>query len=147
MNIEEKIREDMKKAVLRKDREQTETLRFLLSIIQKEAAIKGKLSEEEKIKILQRELKKKKEALELFAKAGRKELEQKEAGEIKLLQNYLPAQLDRKSLREIIRKKISQNPDLSFGELMGKVMAEVKTSAEGKVVAEVLKEEIVGKNK
>jgi hypothetical protein len=147
MNIEEKIRQDMKKAVLEKKKEQTETLRFLLSIIQKQAAIKGELSEEEKIRILQKEMKKKKEALEFFTKAGREELRQKEAREIELLQTYLPAQLDQNKLREIVREVIKRYPDLDFGGLMGKIMAEVKSSADGKMVADILREEIAEGNK
>lgn len=142
MGVEEKIRQRLRSAMLEREREEVEALRFLLSLIQKEEALKGRLSENEKIRILKGELKKKKEALEYFVKSKREKLIQKEKKEIALLESFLPKQLGEKALRKLIKEVVAQNPTLNFGQLMGKIMAQVGSQAEGKEVARILQSEI-----
>ena len=140
MKIEEKIKTDLRQALLKKDSAKVEALRYLLSLIQKQALRQpsGKLDEPAVQAILQKELKAKNEALAMFRKGGRQDLIIKEEAEIAILQKYLPAALSPEEIRKIIAEESGSHKD--FGALMGAVMARVKGRADGRAVAELIKE-------
>ena len=86
--------------------------------------------------------KKRKDSAEIYAKNGRQELADKELAEIKVLEKYLPAQLDDEAIKKIINEVIASLDDSmkkNFGAVMKAVMAKVGASAEGKKVSELIK--------
>ncbi|MDE7169599.1 MAG: GatB/YqeY domain-containing protein, partial [Mucispirillum sp.] len=83
-----------------------------------------------------------KDSIEVYAKNGRQDLADKEAAEIKVLEKYLPAQLDDDAIKNIIEKTIAsldENMKKNFGAVMKNVMAEIGNRAEGKRVSELIK--------
>jgi uncharacterized protein YqeY len=138
----EKIREDARQSLKSGDAKKAQALRYLLSLLQKaqESSVSGKVSEEEVLKILNKELKSKKEALELFKKGNRQDLAENEEYEINLLQEYLPKMMSAEEIEKVIEKKLAAGDD--FGAAMGKVMAEVKGRADGALVAQLVRRKL-----
>lgn len=138
----EKIREDARQALKSGDAKKAQALRYLLSLLQKaqESSVSGKVGEEEALKILNKELKNKKEALELFKKGNRQDLAENEEYEINLLEEYLPKMMDAEELEEVIKKNVAVGDN--FGIAMKKVMAEVKGKADGALVAQLVKQKL-----
>ena len=143
MSVEEKIRRDLRQAVMAKKGARAEALRYLLSLIQKQALRQesGQLGEQAQVAVLQKELKAKQEALEMFRKSGRSDLIAKEEEEISIVKRYLPAGLGAEEIEAIIKKMRAGGKE-DFGSLMGAVMAEVKGRAAGGQVAELVKKEL-----
>lgn len=146
----DKIQTDLKQAQLSKDEIKVSTLRLLLSEIHnseiqlgKEA---GKLSDEQLITIIQREAKKRKEAIEGFRRGGREESAQKEAAELKILENYLPVQLSDEELTKIVEDTITEVGASSMsemGKVIGQVMSKVAGKTDGSRVSALVKEKLI----
>lgn len=104
-----------------------------------------KLTAEEIIKILKSEVKKRKEAIELYQRASRNDLVEKEQKEIEIINKYLPPVLPEKDLRNKVREVIEEVGALGpadLGKVMGPVMAALKGAADGKIVNQLVKEEL-----
>ncbi len=104
------------------------------------AAIK-ELDDECIIKVVASSIKKRKDSAEIYIKNSRQDLADKEL-EIKVLEKYLPAQLDDESIKAVINEVIASlddNMKKNFGAVMKNVMAKVGSSAEGKRVSELIK--------
>lgn len=101
--MEEKIRSDLKSAQLSKDELTVSTLRLLLSEIHNAKIAKGSdVSDEDIIKIIQKEVRKRKEAGIGFRSGGREDQAEKEDMEAGLLRKYLPEQLSNEELTKIV---------------------------------------------
>ena len=103
----------------------------------------SQLVEEEITKIISSEIKKRKEAVDLYKKGNRAELAEKENKEIKILQSYLPKQLSEEEVRNIAKRMIEKTgaKDIkSMGMVMKEVMPEVKDRADNSLVSRVVKE-------
>lgn len=145
MNLFNKIRDDAKKALKQGDSARLETLRFLISLIEKKdlSMEVGKMTEADVMNVLQTEMKRKKESREVFLKAGRKDLSDQTEEEIRVLSEYLPQQLSLEKLEETVKKVIKETgSEQGFGIIMGKVMGEVKGMADGAWVAQVVKKHL-----
>ena len=142
----DKIQEDLKKAQLARDEVKVSTLRLLLSEIKNgEIAKGGNLGDEDIVSVVQREVKKRKEAAAGFRSGGREESAQKEEAELQVLQNYLPSQLSNEELTKIIEESINKLGAKSIadmGKVIGAVMGKVKGTAEGSVVSSLVKEKL-----
>ncbi|MCD6225833.1 GatB/YqeY domain-containing protein [bacterium] len=135
-----KIHQEIKKAVVARDQKKAESLKYLFSLLEKELMREGKLTEEEAVRILQKELKSKKEALSLFEKGGREDLVANEKREIALLEEFLPPEMSEEEIRKIVREVCQQTGD--FGQVMGMVMKKLQGRAEGSKVAEIVRQEL-----
>ena len=140
-----RLREDLKTALLGGDKERAGVLRFLLAEIhnkeKEKQAGEQSLSEEEAISVLQKEMKKRKEAVELFKKGGRDDLIKKEEAEIAVIESYLPKQLTPAEIKAVI-DKIFESGSKDFNSLMREAMKELKGRADGRVVSELVKEKL-----
>ncbi len=122
-------------------------LRLLLaSIHNKEIALRQgepvELTDEQIIEVIKSEIKKRKEAAELYGQGKRADLADKEKSELEILRKYLPAQLSELELEEIVKQVVGTMPEVSqkdFGKIMGQVMAKAKGKAEGGKVGEMVK--------
>lgn len=128
------------------DTKLTGLLRFLTAQIQskqkeKFGAKEGTLSDEEVLDVLKREAKKRKEAISLFEQGGRKDLADKEKEELELMSKYLPAELGKEEIRKVVKEIVSSGVT-DFGKTIKEVMARLKGQADGKLVSEVIKEEL-----
>lgn len=122
-------------------------LRYISSQIKYEEINKQKeLTDEEVIALLQKEVKKRQEAILLFKKAGRSELVEDEEEQIVVIKRYLPRQLSNDELSKIVDEVISSSPDLgNVGKIIGLVMAKVKGQTDGAVVAGLVKQKLSAK--
>lgn len=143
-----KIKEDLKKAQKNKEETKVSILRMLLAEIKnEEIALKKKegLTDDEVLSVIQRNVKRHKDSIESFKKGKREDLVEKEEEELKILKNYLPEELSEEELEKIVSQKIEElkaSGPSDFGKVMGAVMAEVKGRAEGKKVAQIVKEKL-----
>lgn len=122
------------------------TLRMMKSAI-KNAEIakrgKGDLTEEDVMGVLSTMVKQRKESVEQYMNANRKDLADKENAEISIIQAYLPEQLSSEKLDEIIQSAIKEAGVASakeMGKLMKELMPKVKGKADGKLVNQRVKE-------
>lgn len=139
MTLREQIQADVKQAMRTGERERLAALRLLLSELQKAE----KDGQDDELTVLRRERKRRLEAAEAYADAGRADLEAKERFEADLISTYLPAQLDESQLREIVERAISDSGAQSvkdMGLAMKSAMAAVDGRAEGRRVSELVKE-------
>ena len=143
MTLKEQILEDIKHYMKEKDNVALNAVRMLKSDVKNAeiAAIK-ELDDEGVIKVVASSIKKRKDSAEIYIKNGRQDLADKELAEIKVLEKYLPAQLDDEAIKAVITEVISSlddNMKKNFGAVMKNVMAKVGSSAEGKRVSELIK--------
>lgn len=144
----EKIQADLKRAQLNKEEIKISTLRLLLSEIHNAQIAKGeKLTEQDLVGIIQREVKKRKEAAAGFRQGGREESALKEETEAEVLVAYLPKQLSDEDLEKIIDKVISQTGATQIsemGKVIGAVIGQVAGQAEGSRVSGLVKSKLNG---
>lgn len=143
MTLKEQILEDIKHYMKEKDNVALNAVRMLKSDVKNAeiAAIK-ELDDEGIIKVVASSIKKRKDSAEIYIKNGRQDLADKELAEIKVLEKYLPAQLDDEAIKSVINEVIASLDDSmkkNFGAVMKNVMAKVGSSAEGKKVSELIK--------
>ncbi|MGI7194973.1 GatB/YqeY domain-containing protein [Campylobacter coli] len=126
MNLKEQILNDIKEAMKQKDDFKRDTLRTLNAAFkQVEVDERIKLSDERILKIIASEIKKRKDAIELYSKGGREDLAQKEQKEIALFESYLPQQLSDEELQAALKEMIA-NLGVSSLKDQGLVMKEAK---------------------
>ena len=142
----DKIQADLKQAQLSRDEVKVSTLRLLLSEIKNaEIAKGGDLGDPDIVSIVQKEVKKRKEAAIGFRFGGREEQAKKEEAESLILEGYLPAQLQLEELTKIVESSITElgaNSIQDMGKVIGAVMAKVKGQADGGVVSVLVKEKL-----
>lgn len=142
-NIDKQIAEAMKA----KDEVRLSTLKLLSSSLHYEKIDKQHdLTEEEEIVVVQREAKKRKDAIEAYEKAGVTDRADKEKKELEVLAEFLPEQLSDEELEKMVESAIKETGASSvadMGKVIGKVMGEAKGKADGKKVSELAKEKLV----
>lgn len=143
MNLKEQILNDIKEAMKNKDEFKRDTLRTLNAAFkQVEVDERIELDNERIYKIISSEIKKRKDASELYTKANREDLAQKEQNEIKLFETYLPKQLSDEELYTALKTLLEELNIHSLKE-QGKAMKEAKakfgSSVDGKRLNEALR--------
>ncbi len=132
MALKERIQEDMKAALRSGEKERLITIRMLLAgIKQREVDERIQLDDAQVMSVLEKMIKSRKESVVQFEAGGRADLVARETAEIALLQTYLPAQLSDAEIDQLIADAIAATGATSVKD-MGKVMAVIKTQAQGK---------------
>ena len=144
MSVEKQLLEDMKLAMKSGKKIELDTIRMVRAQI-KSASIdkKDDLDEAEVAKVLQKEAKKRKEAIEMYQKGNREDLVKKEESELYIISKYLPEQLSEKDIEDIISaavKSLQVTSEKDMGRVMGAVMPKVQGKADGKLVVQKVKE-------
>ena len=144
--MKQKLKVDLKSAMRARESEQVGTLRLLLSEIQNaEIKKKGELDPDECLTVLTREVKKRREAAEAFAKGDRPEMAQKELQELAILETYLPKAMTEVDVRALVAEIIAQVQPQSMrdmGKVMGPLMGKVKGRFDGKAASVIVREEM-----
>ena len=104
MSTIEKLKEDLKTYMKAKDMVSLNTVRGILNEINIREMKNIKITDEEVIKVLRSEAKKRKESIETFEKAGRTDLTEKESKELKIIEGYLPAEISDEELPQNLKK-------------------------------------------
>lgn len=139
----ERIEEDLRTSMKGKDAAKTSCLRMLKAALQLMEAEKGRthpLSDEEVLSAVERLIKQRREAAELYQKAGAQERAEEELEDISILQTYLPPQLSDEEITSMIEQLVREAPEgakVNLGWLMKELMPRVKGRAEGGRVREL----------
>ncbi len=146
MNLLEKINSHIKEAMKGGDSFKVGTLRMVVSAIQnreieKRAKSSDPLTEEEIIEVLRREVKKRRESIEIYGSAGRGDLKEKEELELKVIQAYLPAELTEEEIEKIVVQVMSGG-ERELGKIMKAVKEQTLGRADGKLVSEIVKKHL-----
>lgn len=148
--LKERLRSDLTDAIKDRDKVRSGTIRMVLTAIT-EAEVAGseaiELSDQQVLDVVIKEAKKRREAEEAYANAGRTELAEKEHAESKVLADYLPRQLTEAEIAALVADAIATAGAAELGmRAMGKVMAQVtpqtKGRADGSVVAAEVKRQL-----
>ncbi len=131
---------DMKTAMKEKDTVKKGVINLLRAGIQnQELALQRELTEEEELKVVQRELKQTKQSLEEGEKAGREDIVSAEKEKIAIIETYLPKQLSHEEILQLI-ETLGITKETPMGQAVGQVMKETAGRAEGKVVSQAVKD-------
>ena len=98
-------------------------------------------TDEEVVEVLRRGIKRRRESVEMYAKAGRDELAEKERAEIAVLEEFLPAAVDEGELRAAVQAAIAGGAT-TIGAVMGRVLPQFKGRAEGSAINAIAREEL-----
>jgi hypothetical protein len=148
MNLKDKINEDLKASMKAGDKVRTDAIRSLrAAIIEFEkSGAEREMSPDDEMKILMSAAKKRREAIEMYDQHNRPELATKERTELAVIQEYLPKQLSREEvatrIREVIRESGAAGPQ-DTNKVIPLIMKEMKGKADGKMVQEIVKEELM----
>ncbi|HWQ81837.1 MAG TPA: GatB/YqeY domain-containing protein [Ignavibacteria bacterium] len=149
MNLKEKINEDLKNAMKAQDAFRTETLRSIRAEILKmdKSGMNREMNEEEELQLLTRQVKMRKESIEMFQNAGRTDLVERESKQMEIINEYLPKQISREEAEKIIFGIIEStgaSTPKDIGKVMGPVMKELKGKFDGKLIQEIVKGRLGG---
>ncbi len=143
MSYIENIQADLKAAMLNKESDKVRTLRMLISKLrEKKIALMKDLEESDELAILKKAAKERQDSISTYLNANREDLADIEKGELKLIQTYLPPEMDDAAVEIIVKKVIADTGASSMGEMgrvMGASMKEVAGQADGKRVQAIVK--------
>ena len=132
MTLKERITEDMKSAMRAGEKERLATIRLALARIkQREVDERITLDDGQVLAVLEKMIKERKESISHFQAGGRADLVAKESAEVTVLEAYLPARMTDAELDALIAAAIASTGAASAKD-MGKVMAVVKSQAQGR---------------
>jgi uncharacterized protein len=135
MNLKERVNADVKQALLAGDKKRVVVLRGLKSVILNEEVAKSKrdegLSDEVIVSLFQKEVKKRKEAIELYRNANEEERAHQEEYEVTIISEYLPEMLSEDKLRAVIDEVVAELGEVNMSK-MGQVIGEVKKRTQGR---------------
>jgi len=149
MTLEEKINQAIKEAMLARAKERLEALRSVKSgiiLLKTDKGPSHEVTTDEELKMLQRQVKQRKESAEIYSQQNRPELAEKELAEAKIIEEFLPAQMSAEELESKVKAIIAQVGAQSakdMGKVMGVASKELAGKAEGKAISEMVKKLLV----
>ena len=155
MSLVEKIHEDMVGAMKQRSVDRLSTLRMVKSALKnKEIEQRSPVTDAQAIQVLTTLIKQRRDSIEQFTKGNRPELAEKEAAEIKVIEEYMPKAAGENELRQLVTETVaelrSQGTQLGpkdMGSVMKAVQARIQTSglrADGRVVSDMVKSALAG---
>ncbi|MFQ5559259.1 MAG: GatB/YqeY domain-containing protein [Nitrospinota bacterium] len=146
MSLKEKLLQDMKEAMKKKETERLSTIRMIrASIKNSEIDLGRELSEEDVLGVLARGIKQRKDSFTQYTNAGREDLAAKEEKEIQILMSYLPEQATEEELETRVREVIKETGASSqrdMGKVMKIIVSEFKGKADGGVINAIVKKSL-----
>ena len=140
------LQDELKIAMKARDKAAMRGLRNIIGKLKASQIDKGEpLTKEEALKILKSAAKQLRESVEQYKKGDRDDLAEKELFELSLLDKYLPEQLSEGELRKIVKETIQTSGAKSMqdmGRVMGMLMKELAESVDGKLVQQIVQEEL-----
>lgn len=146
MNLFDQISEDIKKAMLAKEKVALDALRGIKKEFLEAKTAKGsdgELHDDQALKILQKMVKQRKESAEMYIAAGRQELADDELAQVKVIEQYLPKQMSEEELTAALQTIIAQvgaSGPQDMGKVMGTATRQLAGKAEGRLISQKVKE-------
>ena len=148
MSLRDEILRDTKEAMRSRDRPRVEALRMLSAALKNDEIERRRtLSEDEEMAVLRRQLKQREESAEAFRKAGREEQAQAEDTEAEIVRRYLPTPLSNEEVTRIVEEAINEVGATSMkdmGAVMGRTTARAGNRADGRRLAQLVRERLQG---
>jgi uncharacterized protein YqeY len=142
MTLKERLQEDLKTAMKSKDSLRLSVIRLAKAAMMNLEIARGhELNDQEVIEVLAKEAKQRNDSIPEYEKAGRTDIIETLHHEIKILQEYLPAQLSENELRELVKATISEvgaSGKKDMGKVMAALMPKTKGRADGKLVNQIV---------
>lgn len=147
MSLQENINEQLKTAMKAKDTVALESLRAIKTAITmaKTQAGAKELNLEDEIKLIQKLVKQRKDSAEIFHQQGRVDLAEPEEAQIKIIEQFLPEQLDEAAITEIVTRiiaKIGAAGIKDMGKVMGMASKEIAGKADGKTISTIVHQKL-----
>ena len=150
MSLKTTIDNDIKKAMLAKNKEELDALRSIKSMILLAETEKGgsnELATDVENKLLMKAAKQRKESAEIFQKEGRQDLAQRENLQLDIISRYLPKQLSEEEITSQVKAIIDQvgaKGPQDMGKVMGTATKTLAGKADGKVISEIVRKLLAG---
>lgn len=145
MSLKQQIDNDIKKAMLAKNKEELDALRSIKSLIllaETDKSAASEISSDTENKLLMKAAKQRKESADIFQQQNRKDLADKELVQLEIINRYLPKQLSleeiEKAVRSIIEQVGAKGPQ-DMGKVMGAATKTLAGQADGKVISDLVK--------
>jgi uncharacterized protein YqeY len=146
MSVIADIESELKEARLARDNQRRDALALLLSALRSaQKELRRELSEDESLQVLQRERKKRSEAMEAYDAAGREEQADREEFELEVIEEFMPEPLSEDDVEEIVDNVIAEVGATSIrdlGRVMAGVMPQVSGRADGSTVSQLVREKL-----
>lgn len=146
MTLQEQLLQDMKTAMKAKDQRRLGTIRYLRSAIKnKEIEVGEPLDDDGVLRVVSTLVKQHKDSIEQYQQGGRGDLVEQEQAGLEVLQAYLPQQLSEAELRQLVAEAIEAVQATSvkdMGKVMKAIMPKVQGRADGKLVNQLVKEQL-----
>lgn len=147
MALKDQLQADLKSAMKNKNKIQKSTVTMIrAAILQVEKDQKIELEDEAILDIIAKQLKQRRDGLAEFEKAQRDDLIQQALAEIAVIESYLPKQLTKEEIQEIVKETIEETGAIDakdMGKIMGALMPKVKGRADGKLVNQIVREQLM----
>ncbi len=149
MPLKEQLNEDLKAAMRARDENRLSAIRMLKAAISnleiartdpKNKDYQKPVTEADLVGVVDRQIKQRREAIELYEKGNRPELAAKEAVEIKALEGYMPKQMTREEIKAEVQAIIAELGTKEFPKVMREAATRLKGRADGKTISEIVKE-------
>ena len=149
MPLKDQLSEDLKAAMRAKDETRMNAIRMLKAAITnfeiartdaKSKDFDKPITENDRLGVVEKQIKQRRESIEMYNQGNRPELAAKEAAEIAVLEVYLPKQLTRDEIKTEVQTIITQLSTKEFPKVMREAAARLKGRADGKLVNEIVKE-------
>lgn len=146
--LKQSIRADLKTAMKAKEKQRTSAIRALLAAIQAEETngSRHELEDADILKVIAREIKKRRESAEVYEENGRPELAEAELADVPFFEAYQPRQLDESELKALVKESIAEveaeNGEAPTMKQMGAVMKAANAKAAGQADGKRLSAEV-----
>lgn len=147
MSLQENVNEQLKAAMKAKDTVALESLRAIKTAImmtQTQAGAK-ELTSDDEIKLVQKLVKQRKDSAEIFHQQGRVDLAEPEEAQIKIIEQFLPKQLDEAAITEMVAAIIAKTGAAGMqdmGKVMGMASKEMAGKADGKTISSIVRQKL-----
>lgn len=145
MSLKQTIDNDIKKAMLAKQKEELEALRGIKSQIllaETEKGGSGDIAQDVEMKLLTKAAKQRKESADIFIREGREDLAKRELFQLEIINRYLPKQLTEAEITEELKKIVAatgaKGPQ-DMGKVMGTATKQLAGKADGKLISDIVK--------
>ncbi len=148
MTLEQRIESAMHDAMRARDARRTQTLRMAMAAAHNQKISRGRdLTDDEVIEVLTRQVKQRRESIEVYRAAGREDRAEAEEAEAAILAEFLPAPLSDAEVEELARAAIAETgatEPKEMGRVMGHLSPQTKGRADGRLVSEVVRRLLAG---
>lgn len=148
MSLQKQVMEAMKIAMKAKDSESLEALRAVKSamlLAQTETGAKEELSEAQELKILQKQVKQRKDSAAIYSEQGREDLAGPELAQAAVIEQFLPKQLSEEEVAKVVDAIIAETGASSMqdmGKVMGMANGKLAGKADGKTISNIVKDRL-----